>query len=381
MLSVSLCKRLQADIIIVLVQYIQGELKGYAKKIFTDEVIADEALHRAFMWAIDHWTDSVVTKNGEVRNTIENGQLTLTGKAYMKSLVKTLGVKRDSREVFESSLTTDDTDTHALERLAVVEDTYGSGEDEKACFKAFIELYLRYEEDFMKFALDVLERIAQGSKTKIKANNKDLYQEMTHLFHVYPHCYLEVLRKFISELQVNKQKSKIKADGKIKIAPLQKYDPSSLNNILVYPIHQGRKRYTLNKDELLIPDFQENREFSVEGLCNRDIVKIYIDGYMNTLYTNIMTDVGITTPNILWLCGFYMMTSPSGEKSEFCGNRENFIEFCRRELISNLLNIVGGVVAISQNYVFCVPARKLPYSELVLCDYRGLKHNFKLEQI
>lgn len=242
----------------------------------------------------------------------------------------------------------------------VCEERYEESEDVKALLNIFTGFYLNNSAKFEQ----VYSALAANGKVHLDKNDKWV-SEFSKLFRQYPtNMILEAMGVFKAQIVKNELKSRI--GKRTKAINIQPFDQAVIMQINDVDIYQGDKVSRLNISTLRMqPEIDLDRKHWSLGCSNKGIVRICIDKYMDDIINNILVEEGKTTHYIKWFNEHYIMVSPSGHKSSINETRENFIEYCRKELICNIVRELD-VIAVSESYVYVLPNRKLSFKTMEL---------------
>lgn len=246
----------------------------------------------------------------------------------------------------------------------VCEETYEDSEDMKALMRIFTSFYLIDSDKFNQIYKVLIDSRENNRAAHLDKNDK-YFNSFSKLFQQYKTSMIfDALGVFKLQISKNEQKSRIgKSTKSLNIIP---FDKALLMQIEDVDIICGNKVSRLNLSTLRMqPEVDLDHKHWSLNCKNKGVVRICIDKYMDDIINNIIVEEGKNTPYIRWFNSSYIMTAPSGIKSSVNETRENFIEYCRKELICNLIRELN-VIGVSDSYVYALPNRKLSFKSIEL---------------
>lgn len=283
---------------------------------------------------------------------------------YIKTLARTI-LKEPEKETPMDISTEDGEVSYPFLRLTSFIDETRIMLDKKEIMDVFKELYLKYEEDFLRLKILFKKDDDKFSKSEIIKNDeiKDALYRLRLKYEAVP--VYDILYEFFKSLP---KYSREIENATMKIIDMKSKEQEFLSSIPDIPMIIDNKGnyYEIDKVNLSMSKNPDTFEWDVITPTSCDIVRIDYSPLINYMYEQVFVPQGLFTKHIYWCDDMYRLTTPGG-KHYVNMDREKFINLVKIELISHLVNNrVNTIIAISPDYIYIKPARMISYDTIRL---------------
>ena len=311
-----------------------------------------EAVNKTFMVAVQH-----VKSEYEVLDP------------YIKNLARNI-LKEQEKESHVDTVTEDGEVSYPFLKLTTSIDEDNLFLDNQEILRNFKELYLKYEEDFLKLKLLFKKDNDKFSKGEV-IKNTEIRNTIQNLSIKYGATNVyNLLYDFFMNL--GKYSRKIE-NSTIKIIEMKRKEFGLEDIIPDIPLIMDKKGnyYGIDKLNLTMEKDPDTFEWNVITQTSCDILKIDISPLMNYMYNQIFVSQGVHTKHIVWCDEVYKLLTPGG-KAFVNLDRERFMTQVRVELLEHLsYNRFNTIVAISPDSVYIKPTRMMNYDTIRLILHTG----------
>ena len=286
---------------------------------------------------------------------------------YIKNLARNI-LKEQTKESPVDMVNEDGEVSYPFLRLTTTIDESGIELDRTEILNTYKELFLLYEEDFLKLKQLFKKDDDKFTKSDI-IKNEEIRNALYKLRLKYDSKYVfDLLYDFFQSLP--KYSRKIE-NATIRIIEMKEKEQEFLNLIPDIPMIMDEKGhyYSIDKLSLTMEKNPDTFKWDVIAPTICDILRIDISPLIDYMYTQVFVPQGVFTKHIVWCDNVYRLLTPGG-KTYVNLDREKFINLVKLELISHLVNNrFNTIVAISPDYVYIKPTRMMSYDtiRLILC--------------
>ena len=311
-----------------------------------------EAVNKTFMVAVQH-----------VKSEYE------TLDPYIKNLARNI-LREQEKESPMDTVTEDGEVSYPFLKLTTSIDEDKIFLDNEEILRAYQELSLQYEEDFLKLKQLFKKDNDKFSKGEI-INNDEIKMTLRNLSLKYGATNVySLLYDFFSNL--SKYSRKIE-NSTIKIIEMKDKVYDFEQAIPDIPLIMDKKGnyYGIDKLNLTMERDPDTFEWDTITQTSCDVLRIDMSPLFNYIYSQVFVPQGVFTKHITWCDNVYKLTTPGGK--EFVNlDRYKFISQVKVELISHLVhNRFNTIIAISPDYVYVKPTRTMNYDTIRLILYTG----------
>lgn len=250
--------------------------------------------------------------------------------------------------------------------------------DNKEILNAYKELYLLYEDDFLKlkqlFKKDE-DRFSKGETVR----NENIYNTIFNLKSKYgAEAVYSALYDFFCKLP---QYSRKIENSTIKIIEMKNRELEFLSSIPDIPLIVDKKGnyYGIDKVNLNMEKDPDTFDWDIITQTSCNILKLDISPLFDYMYNQVFVPKGVFTKHIVWCDDVYRVTTPGG-KSFVNIDREKFINQVKVELIAHLVNNrFNTIIAISPDSIYIKPTRMMNYDTIRLILHTGKIIDLPLE--
>lgn len=311
-----------------------------------------EAINKAFMVAVQH-----VKTEYDVLDP------------YIKNLARNI-LREQEKESPCDMVTEDGEVSFPFLGLTTTIDEDAICLDVTEILNVYKELYLLYEEDFLKLKQLFKNESDKFSKGEIIKNDyirnafynlklrykaKDIYSLLYDFFNDLP--------KYSRKID----------NATIKIIEMRSKNYEFLSAIPDIPLIVDRqgKYYGIDKLNLTMERDPDTFEWNTITQTSCDIIRIDMSPLINYMYSQVFVPQGVFTKHTTWCDNVYKLTTPGG-KSFVNLDRNKFMSQVRVELVSHLVhNRFNTIIAISPDYVYIKPTRMMNYDTVRLILHTG----------
>ena len=312
----------------------------------------EEAVNKTFEVAIQH-----------VKSEYE------TLDPYIKTLARTI-LKEQEKETPMDTVTEDGEVSFPFLKLTSHIDEDRILTDRNEIMKVYKELYLKYEEDFLKLKVIFKKDDAKFSKYEV-VKNEEIKREIAKLRMNYDVSQVyDVLYEFFKSLP---KYSKAIENATMKIIDMRSKEQEFLSYLPDIPMIVDEKGnlYDIDKLNLSMEKDPDTFKWDVITQTSCDIVRIDYSPLINYMYQQVFVPKGVFTKHIYWCDDMYRVATPGG-KYYVNIDREKFINLVKIELIAHLVNNrVNTIIAISPDYIYVKPVRMISYDTIRLNLFTG----------
>ena len=237
--------------------------------------------------------------------------------------------------------------------------------DKEDILNTYKELYLLYEDDFLKLKQLFKKDDDKFAKSEV-IKNDEIKNAMYALRLKYrAEDIYSLLYDFFNDLP--KYSRKIE-NATVKIIEMKNKEFDFLSAIPDIPliVDKNGKYYGIDKLNLTMERDPDTFDWDIINSTSCDIIRIDISPLINYIYSQVFVPQGVFTKHIVWCDNVYKVTTPGG-KSFVNIDRNKFINQVRIELISHLVkNRFNTIIAISPDYVYIKPTRSMNYDTVRL---------------
>lgn len=286
---------------------------------------------------------------------------------YIKNLARNI-LKEQTKESPVDTVNEDGEVSYPFLKLTANLDDSRIELDRTEIMNTFKELYLLYEDDFLKLKQLFKKDDDKFVKSEI-VRNEAIQQAMYNLRMKYSSKDIyDLLYTFFKELP--KYSRKIE-NSTIKIIEMKSKNQDFLDSIPDLPMIRDEKGnfYAIDKINLTMEKNPDIFKWDVITQTSCDIIRIDISPLIDYMYNQVFVPMGVFTKHIVWCDNMYRLLTPGG-RTYVNLDREKFINNVKIELIAHLVNNrFNTIVAISPDYIYVKPTRMMNYDtiRLILC--------------
>ena len=312
----------------------------------------EEAVNKTFMTAVQHAKSEYESLD-----------------PYIKNLARNI-LKEQEKEIAVDMVNEDGEVSYPFLGLTTDINTDEIFVDKKELLTVFKELYLLYEEDFLK--LKQLYKKEEDRFSKGEVIRNEHIQEALHNLRIKygaEQLYMVLYEFFMS---LPKYSRKIE-NSTIKIIELRDKDYDLTGVIPDIPLIVDTKGnyYSIDKLNLTMDRDPDTFEWDTINQTSCNIIRIDMSPLFDYMYNQVFVPKGVFTKHITWCDDVYKVTTPGG-KSFVNIDRNKFINQVKVELVSHLVhNRFNTIVAISPDYIYIKPIRMMNYDTVRLILHTG----------
>lgn len=319
-----------------------------------------EAVNKSFMVAVQHVKSEYDTLDPYIKNLARN---------IMKTQVRDIPV---------DTVTEDGEVSYPFLKLTSTIDDSDIFCDDVEILSVYKELYLMYDEEFLKLKQLFKKDNEQFSRGEIIRNEviRNNFFELGAKYgaeKVYSLLYefFRMLPKYSKKIE----------NASIKVIEMKDKEYEYLDMLPNIPLIADSKGnlYGIDKLNLSMEKDPDTFDWDVIAQTSCDIIKIDISPLMNYIYTQVYVPKGVFTKHTTWCDDAYKLTTPAGKRYVNL-DRDKFINQVRSELIAHLVtNRFNTIIAISPDYVYIRPTRMMSYDTIRLILHTGKTIDLPIE--
>lgn len=288
---------------------------------------------------------------------------------YIKNLARNI-LKEQEKESPVDTMTEDGEVSYPFLKLTTTIEEEKLFVDNEEISRNFKELYLKYEDDFLKLKQMFKKDDDKFNKSEIIKNEEiqNVFQNLSLKYGAVP--VYNCLYTFFTNL--NKYCRQIE-NSTIKLIEMKNKSFDIDQVISDIPLITDKKGnlYGIDKLNLTMEKDPDTFEWNVITQTSCDILRIDISPLMNYIYCQVFVPQGVSTKHIVWCDNVYKLMTPGG-KAFVNLDRDKFMAQVKVELIEHLSrNRFNTIVAISPDYIYIKPNRMMNYDTVRLILFSG----------